>query len=293
MTTPAHIQEIPLDCIIYPAWNSRETDHADRDKLRQLGESIRRDGLQSPIQVQEPDEKGYYKLVFGWRRVEASKLQDLKTIRAQIVPKMTDQQAAVANVVENMVRADLTTYEQARSCAHLETCGLKQAEIGQLVGLSRQSVSNYCTMWNKLAPPIKEEWQGNHPAATFTKLRELAGEKDPETQVRAWDKHVAETAAKDGRADKGSKRSEKKKDEGGGVGIRALSPRLNTAVDILSDRSTPQSLGTNAEVCATKKWAKAFLNWLIGQTEEPPPGFVLDDEEDAEEPETKPKKSKK
>ena len=88
-----------------------------------LAQSIRQHGLQFPIVVQPaadvkggiPD--GYdYRLVVGHRRFTAvTWLLNHKTIAAQIRPGLTDKQARVLNLVENLDRKNITLLDEAKA----------------------------------------------------------------------------------------------------------------------------------------------------------------------------------
>ena len=120
----------------------RRAINFDTDALQELAESIRANGVVQPIVVR-PGAEGRYVLILGERRCRASKLAGKTTIPA-IVRKVSDQQAAEMTVVENLQRQDLNCMEQAAAFAKLSRdFGLTQEQIGQRVGVSRESVSNY------------------------------------------------------------------------------------------------------------------------------------------------------
>ena len=88
----------------------------DADKLNELAHSIAHVGLINPITLQANGER--YRLIAGFRRLEAVRLIGRVTIAARIVP--TDQMVtAAARLAENLVRADLTPVEEARAVAAL------------------------------------------------------------------------------------------------------------------------------------------------------------------------------
>jgi ParB family chromosome partitioning protein len=59
-------------------------------------------------------------------------------------------------IIENLQRADLNCMEQARAFARLsQEFGLTQEQIGQRVGCSRESVSNYMRLL-KLPPEVQQ-----------------------------------------------------------------------------------------------------------------------------------------
>ena len=110
--------------------------------LEELAASIRANGVIQPISVR-PGANGRYVLILGERRCRASKIAGRTAIPA-IVRKVSDQQAAEMTVVENLQRQDLNCMEQAAAFSRLsQDFKLTQEQIGQRVGISRESVSNY------------------------------------------------------------------------------------------------------------------------------------------------------
>ncbi|MBS1849503.1 MAG: ParB/RepB/Spo0J family partition protein [Acidobacteria bacterium] len=134
------IAHIPLDHIDDNPYQTRQDFAAEH--LAELAESIRTSGVVQPVVVR-PSSNGRYILVLGERRCRASRLAGKNTVPA-IVRKISDQQAAEMTVVENLQRQDLNCLEQATAYARLSRdFGLTQEQIGQRVGVSRESVSNY------------------------------------------------------------------------------------------------------------------------------------------------------
>ena len=134
------VVQIALDQIEHNPYQTRY--HFDKDALEELAESIKANGVVQPVVVR-PATEGKYLLILGERRCRASKLAGKTTIPA-IVRKVSDQQAAEMTVVENLQRQDLNCMEQAAAFAKLSRdFGLTQEQIGQRVGVSRESVSNY------------------------------------------------------------------------------------------------------------------------------------------------------
>ncbi len=83
----------------------------DEDELQELAETIKAHGVQQPVKVR-PKEGGRYVLVFGERRVRASRLANMKTIPAY-VEEMDDAKAEDVQFIENIQRAELSTAELA------------------------------------------------------------------------------------------------------------------------------------------------------------------------------------
>ncbi len=117
---------------------------SDDDKLEELADSIKANGVVQPIVVRPSDEDaGRYVLIVGERRLHASKKAG-KTVIPAIVRKVSLQQAAEMTIVENLQRDDLSPLEQAQAFKVLsQEFSMTQAEIAERVGLSRESVANY------------------------------------------------------------------------------------------------------------------------------------------------------
>jgi ParB family chromosome partitioning protein len=134
------VMTIPLDQIDDNPYQTRR--HFDEEMLQDLADSIKVNGVLQPVVVR-PGKNGRYVLVLGERRCRASKLAGKATVLA-IVRRVSEQQAAEMTIVENLQRQDLNCMEQAAAFSKLsKEFGLTQEAIGQRVGMSRESVSNY------------------------------------------------------------------------------------------------------------------------------------------------------
>lgn len=102
-------KEIPLDLI--DPWRDAEHDAQpfkpySADKLAELAENIRQNGVISPIRLRlSPFEKGRYQILAGHNRVAASKLAGRKTIPA-ILMQATDDEAKLILVDSNLYQRD-------------------------------------------------------------------------------------------------------------------------------------------------------------------------------------------
>src|SRR6266849_1050299 len=183
------IVQIPIEQIEENPYQTRY--HFDNEALAELAESIRANGVVQPVVVR-PGADGRYKLILGERRCRASKLAGKTTIPA-IVRRVSDQQAAEMTVVENLQRQDLNCMEQAAAFGKLSRdFGLTQEQIGQRVGISRESVSNYMRLL-KLPGTVMQHLQAQR--LVFSEARELLKLPDNETIAtiaqEAVDKHLS------------------------------------------------------------------------------------------------------
>jgi ParB family chromosome partitioning protein len=146
------VTEIALELIENNPYQTRGIFR--EDELKQLSESIKASGVIQPIVVR-PGKDGRYVLITGERRCRASRLAGKDKVPA-IVRVASDEQAAEMTIIENLQRADLNCMEQARAFARLsQDFGLTQEQIGQRVGCSRESVSNYMRLL-KLPPEVQQ-----------------------------------------------------------------------------------------------------------------------------------------
>jgi len=124
--------------------NPFQTRYVDDDEaLEELADSIKTNGVLQPIMVRPGEEDGRYILVLGERRLLASKKAGKTTIPA-LVRKVSLQQAAEMTIIENLQREDLSALEQAEAFRVLSNeFKMTQQQIGERVGLSRASVTNY------------------------------------------------------------------------------------------------------------------------------------------------------
>jgi len=149
--------------------------HFGDQALEELASSIRANGVVQPVVVR-PGADGRYTLILGERRCRASKLAGKTTIPA-MVRRVSDQQAAEMTVVENLQRQDLNCIEQASAFSKLSRdFGLTQEQIGQRVGVSRESVSNYMRLLKLPATVLQHLQEGR---LGFSEARVLLQLLDP------------------------------------------------------------------------------------------------------------------
>lgn len=118
-----------------------DRDTIDPDKVRELGESIRSQGLLQPILCRPVN--GRFEVVAGHRRFLAHRLIGEIKIKA-LVREMTDDQVMEARAVENDQREDLNPMERARSYKRLrDKFGFSNREIARKMGRSAGVVDKY------------------------------------------------------------------------------------------------------------------------------------------------------
>jgi len=184
--TPGNlVVNIPLDHIDKNPYQTRYL--FDQEMLRDLADSIQAQGVVQPVVVRPADEEGRYILILGERRCRASKLAGKTSIPA-IVKRVSPQQAAEMTVIENLQRQDLNCLEQAEAFRVLsQEFNLTQQQIGDRVGISRESVANYMRLLK--LPQRVLEYLGNEQMG-FSEARQLLTLDDPEVIAKAADEVV-------------------------------------------------------------------------------------------------------
>ena len=112
----------------------------DREKLDELAQSIKENGIIQPIIVRQSPVIGY-EILAGERRYLASLLAGLTSIPA-VVKQLSDQEMMVQSIIENLQRENLNPIEEARAYESLVEKGFTHAEIANKMGKSRPYISN-------------------------------------------------------------------------------------------------------------------------------------------------------
>jgi ParB family chromosome partitioning protein len=116
--------------------------HFDDISLKELAESIRKQGVVQPVLVRR-NPQGGYELIAGERRWRAAQLAGLNTIPAMI-KEVSDAEMLQLALIENLQRQDLNPLEAARGYQRLtKQFELTQDEVAATVGKERSTVANY------------------------------------------------------------------------------------------------------------------------------------------------------
>ena len=133
------VKEINIDKI--KAGRFQPRSNFDSEKLQELTNSIKNQGVLSPILVRELG-LNEFEVIAGERRLRASKMADLKTIPC-LVDQKQDQDALVSALIENLQREDLNPLEEAKGLDRLKReFGLTQDEVAASTGKARSTIAN-------------------------------------------------------------------------------------------------------------------------------------------------------
>ena len=117
--------------------------HFSEEKLEELANSIRKNGIIQPIAVRESkSESGKYEIVAGERRWLAAQRAGLHEIPVTVLD-LTDVESLEVAIVENIQRDDLNPIEEARGYKRLnEEFKYDHESISKLMSKSRSHISN-------------------------------------------------------------------------------------------------------------------------------------------------------
>src|SRR5271165_6641647 len=134
------VLEIPYDQLDDNPYQTRS--QLDVEKLEELCSSIQALGVLEPILVR-PTADGRYQVIAGVRRWKASQMAFKETIPA-VVRQVSNEQAMLITIVENLQREDLGIMDQARAFLRLsQEFAMTQDDIAERTGKDRSTVANY------------------------------------------------------------------------------------------------------------------------------------------------------
>jgi len=209
---PHTLFDLPLDQITVPEDRARELDPAWAEALAGL---VKAQGLTNRITVRRKGD--HYVLVTGLHRLEAFRLLGADDIPAQLSSALTDDEARLEEVMENLGRNELIALDR---CHHLYE--LKQvyermypeakhgaatkspswslsSENGETtavfgfakatadkIGLSPTAIKRAVKIWTDLTPETREALRGTRIATKQSELKLLAAQ-DTRMQQRIMD----------------------------------------------------------------------------------------------------------
>ena len=110
------------------------------EKIQELAQSIKENGLIQPIIVRQSPVIGY-EILAGERRYRASIAAGLTEVPV-IIKKLSDQDMMVHSIIENLQREDLNPIEEAKAYQSLIDKGYTHADIAAKMGKSRPYITN-------------------------------------------------------------------------------------------------------------------------------------------------------
>lgn len=156
--------EIPVSEIVADPKQNTRKNVSDIDKL---AASIKYEGQQTPVLVaRRPD--GKFDLIYGFRRFYAVSWPkdkgglEMEVIKARVTDAMEPEDRLMTNLIENMAREDLSSFDTAMACKQLEdmTKGdMSGSKIANKVGKSATYVNNLLKAVRVLPSNIMNRWK--------------------------------------------------------------------------------------------------------------------------------------
>lgn len=184
-TTSEEMVEIDLD-LIEPN-NFQPRTSFDEERLEQLAQSIRANGIIQPLLVRRLS-SDKYQLVAGERRWRAAQRAGLYRVPC-VVKEIPEDKMLELALIENIQRQELNAIEEAQAYKRLiETLGLTQEMVAQKVGRDRTFITNYLRLL-RLPEDIQRMVEAEQ--LSMGHARALLGVDEPEIQ-RKLAKEVSE-----------------------------------------------------------------------------------------------------
>lgn len=144
------VLQLPLEKVLPNPTQPRTSFQAE--KLHELAESIRANGILQPILVRKKESN--FEIVAGERRWRAAKLAGLSEIPV-IVQDVADDNILTLALIENIQRDDLNAIETAIAFDRLNReLNLTHEEIGRRTGKDRTSITNFMRLL-RLPPDLQ------------------------------------------------------------------------------------------------------------------------------------------
>ncbi|MGT2667456.1 ParB/RepB/Spo0J family partition protein [Streptococcus rifensis] len=149
------------------------------EKLEELAQSIRENGIIQPLIVRKSPIVGY-ELLAGERRLRASQLAGLETVPA-VIKELSDHEMMTQAIIENLQRHNLNPLEEARAYQRLIDKGNTHELIAKTMGKSRPYISNSVRLLNlsdKVLAALEEELISQAHARTLLSLDSFQSQEE-------------------------------------------------------------------------------------------------------------------
>ena len=143
--TTTEYRDLPLSILTESKTNPRRI--FEESALKELAESIRSQGILSPLLVRPLTERSF-EIVAGARRYRAAQLAEAETVPVRIV-HLTDAEALEAQLIENLQRRDVHPLEEAQGFRALLNLDEPKYSIEQIAAKTGKSPA-YCAQRIKL-----------------------------------------------------------------------------------------------------------------------------------------------
>ena len=145
------------------------------EKIQELAQSIKENGLIQPIIVRRSPVLGY-EILAGERRYRASIVAGLSEVPV-IVKQLSDQDMMLHSIIENLQRENLNPIEEAKAYQSLIDKGFTHTEISEKMGKSRPYITNLVRLLGLPKHILTEVESGKLSQAHARLLIQLSSDK--------------------------------------------------------------------------------------------------------------------
>ena len=145
------------------------------EKIQELAQSIKENGLIQPIIVRKSPVLGY-EILAGERRYRASIAAGLSEVPV-IVKQLSDQYMMLHSIIENLQRENLNPIEEAKAYQSLIDKGFTHTEIAEKMGKSRPYITNLVRLLGLPKHILTEVESGRLSQAHARLLIQLSSDK--------------------------------------------------------------------------------------------------------------------
>ena len=145
------------------------------EKIQELAQSIKENGLIQPIIVRKSPVLGY-EILAGERRYRASIVAGISEVPV-IVKQLSDQDMMLHSIIENLQRENLNPIEEAKAYQSLIDKGFTHTEIAEKMGKSRPYITNLVRLLGLPKHILTEVESGRLSQAHARLLIQLSSDK--------------------------------------------------------------------------------------------------------------------
>jgi ParB family chromosome partitioning protein len=233
-TSQDKLQQMPVELLRRGQYQPRR--QMDQTSLDELAASIAKQGVLQPIVVRKLA-SGDYEIIAGERRWRAAQQAGLDRVPV-VVRDLSDEDAMIIGLIENLQREDLNPIEEARGMQRLiEEFEMTHQQVADSVSRSRAAVSNLLrllSLQNDVRQKLEEGLLDMGHARALLSLEEtLQGKTAQQIIDRGLSVRQAEQLVRRLQEDRDSTPSKRKEKDPDVRNLEnSLSERLGTQVEI-------------------------------------------------------------
>ena len=155
--------------------NNVNNPRRDLGDLSELRDSIAKNGVLQPLTVVPVDEALPYKVVIGHRRLEAARQAGVEEVPC-IIEAWSEEEQLNVMMMENMLREQLTTYEEAKGFQMMLDLGKSVEQVSEETGFSQSTVRSRTRLLSLNEDGFKKSIERGATLSDLSKLYDIEDE---------------------------------------------------------------------------------------------------------------------